>query len=91
MHLDGSTTAVTTRVPRDGTSDGESSLHPHDIKCLHMEDAHISRQVRVGELTETVHLNAASSPSLTVDDPTSEISAGRKLAVRQKDKMSGGK
>lgn len=56
-----------------------------------MEDAHISRQVRVDELTETVHLNAASSPSLTVDDPTSEISAGRKLAVRQKDKMSGGK
>lgn len=45
--------AVTPRIPYGGTLDGESRLHPSDMKCLHLEDALVPFQVRVDELTFT--------------------------------------
>lgn len=32
-------TAVMTRIPRDGTVDGENHLHPLDAKLSHLDDA----------------------------------------------------
>lgn len=46
-------TAVMARIPCGGTFDGESHLHPRDIKCLHLEDGLVPPQVRVDELTFT--------------------------------------
>ena len=43
----------------------------------------------VCKASETAHLNSMSSPSLTVDTPATEMSAGRKLAAWQREKMSG--
>lgn len=44
-------TAIMARIPHDGTFDGESRLHPRDIKGFYLEYALISHQVRVDELT----------------------------------------
>lgn len=41
------------RIPHDGTSDGESRLHPCDIKYLHLNDGLILLQVRVDEFAFT--------------------------------------
>lgn len=43
--------SVGTRIPRDGTLDGESRLHPFDMKRLHLEDDLVLPQVRRDELT----------------------------------------